>query len=143
MATRALVTGAGAICAAGRSPDEIFAAVVAGRSSIAPIASFDTSGFPSHLAGEIAGVDLRSLLADRKLLKFIRRTDVFGIFAAARAIEDAGATAWRETLADADAIVRFNDRFGCFVGLRRRHVRQPVRLLPADDRGARRPARVR
>ena len=53
VANRALVTGAGAICAAGRSPAEIFAAVADGRSSIAPIASFDTAGFPSHLAGEI------------------------------------------------------------------------------------------
>ena len=37
MANRALVTGAGAICAAGRSADEIFAAVLEGRTSIAPI----------------------------------------------------------------------------------------------------------
>lgn len=116
MADRALVTGVGAICAAGRSPVDIFAAITEGRSSIAPIGSFDTSGYPSHLAGEIAGVELRSLLADRKLLKFIRRTDVLGIFAAARAIEDTGATAWRDALADAGAIARFNDRFGCFVG---------------------------
>jgi 3-oxoacyl-[acyl-carrier-protein] synthase-1 len=116
VAARALVTGAGAVCASGRSPAEIFAALLEGRSSIAPITSFDTRGFPSHLAGEMAGVELRSLLADRKLLKFIRRTDVFGIFAAARAMEDAQATAWRDTLADADAVTCFNDRFGCFVG---------------------------
>ena len=116
MANRALITGAGAICAAGRSSDEIFAAVLEGRSSIAPIASFDTTGFPSHLAGEVTGIELRSLLSDRKLLKFIRRTDVFGIYAAGRAIDDAGATTWRDALADPDVVVRFNDRFGCFVG---------------------------
>ena len=116
MAERAFVTGAGTICAAGRSTDEIFTAIIEGRSAIAPITSFDTTGFPSHLAGEMAGVELRSLLADRKLLKFIRRTDVFGIFAAARAIDDAGATAWRDALVDTEAMDVFNDRFGCFVG---------------------------
>ncbi|MEP7063438.1 MAG: beta-ketoacyl synthase N-terminal-like domain-containing protein [Betaproteobacteria bacterium] len=116
MATRAWVTGAGAICAAGRSPAEVFDAVVAGRSAIAPIRSFDTTGYPSHLAGEVTGVELRALLADRKLLKFIRRTDVFGVFAAAQAMDDAKATAWRETLGDDAMKVRFNDRFGCFAG---------------------------
>ncbi len=116
MAHRVFVTGAGAICAAGRTPDTIFADIVDGRSSIAPIASFDTAGYPSHLAGEIAGVELRSLLADRKLLKFIRRTDVFGVFAAAEAMRDAGATQWRDALPDPEAATRFNDRFGCYVG---------------------------
>ncbi len=116
MAAHAFVTGTGVICAAGRTPADVFDALVDGRSSIAAISSFDSAGYPSHLAGEIAGVDLRSLLSDRKLLKFIRRTDVFGIFAAARAMEDAAATAWRETLGDDDAVTRFNDRFGCFAG---------------------------
>jgi len=116
MAARALVTGAGAICAAGRTPTDIFDALLAGHSAIAPITSFDTARYPSQLAGEITGVELRALLSDRKLLKFIRRTDVFGVFAAAQAMQDAGATAWRETLTDADAVTRFNDRFGCFVG---------------------------
>jgi len=116
MAQRALVTGSGAITSAGRTPADIFEAISAGRSAIAPITGFDTAAFPSHLAGEITGVELRSLLPDRKLLKLIRRTDVFGVFAAGEAMREAGATAWRDGLGDAAAATRFNDSFGCIVG---------------------------
>jgi 3-oxoacyl-[acyl-carrier-protein] synthase I len=114
MATRAFITGTGAICSAGRSPEEVFGAVLEGRSAIAPIAGFDSAPFPAHLAGEVGG-DLRALLHDRKLLKFIRRTDVFGIYAGGEAVKASGVTAWRDGLA-ADAAVAVNDRFGCIVG---------------------------
>ncbi|MFI4904892.1 MAG: beta-ketoacyl-[acyl-carrier-protein] synthase family protein [Burkholderiales bacterium] len=116
MAARALITGTGAICATGRSPAEIFAAALEGRSALAPLTNFDASAFPSQLAGEVGGIELRALLPDRKLLKFIRRTDVFGIFAAGEAVRAAGVTAWRDALGDAEAVIRCNDRFGCIVG---------------------------
>jgi 3-oxoacyl-[acyl-carrier-protein] synthase-1 len=113
--TRAIITGTGAICAAGQTPAEILDAVLAGRSALAPIATFDASALPASLAGEAGGADLRKLLPDRKLMKFIRRTDVFGIHAAGSAIEASGLPGWRATL-DADDAVRVSDRFGCIVG---------------------------
>jgi 3-oxoacyl-[acyl-carrier-protein] synthase-1 len=103
------------VCAAGRTPEEILATAASGRTAIAPIASFDTTGYPSHLAGEMIDLDLRSLVPDRKLLKFIRRTDAFGIYAATAAVDAAGTHAWRDTLDDA-ARARFADRFGCYAG---------------------------
>ncbi len=117
MPTRALVSGCGALSAAGRTPGEILDAILEGRSAIAPIKGFDTAGYPSHLAGELAGVELRTLLPDRKLLKLIRRTDVLGIYAGGAAIAASGVLEARDALGDdAAAVARFNDRFGCIVG---------------------------
>ncbi len=112
---RVVVTGAGAICAAGRSPEEIWKAVWGGRSAIAPIQNWDTSGWPAGAAGEIAGFDPRALVEDRKVHKLLRRTDLLGLYAAGRAIDDAGLVAHREALDAASADI-FNDRTGVFVG---------------------------
>jgi 3-oxoacyl-[acyl-carrier-protein] synthase-1 len=110
-----LVTGLGAICAAGRDPEAIWKSVGCGQSAIAPIQQWDASGWPTCMAGEITGVDPRVLVEDRKLHKLIRRTDLLGLYAAGRAIEDGGLLGYRETL-DAEASLTFNDRTGVFVG---------------------------
>src|SRR5512134_4082276 len=112
---RVLVTGTGAICGSGRSPAEILDAIAAGRSAIAPIQQWDASNWPAKFAAEVPDYNAAALTGDRKLLKFIRRTDVFGLFAADRAIEDAGFAAYRATL-DEVAANRFNDGCGVFVG---------------------------
>jgi len=112
---RILVTGTGAICGAGRSPDQILDAIVAGRSAIAPIRQWDVTHWPTRLAAEVPDYDAAKLTGDRKLLKFIRRTDVFGLYAADRAIEDAGFAAWRASLDEA-AAARFDDGCGVYVG---------------------------
>ena len=108
-------TGAGAVCAAGRTVDAIWEAVLNGRSAITPITEWDTSGWPVHMAGETTGVDNRTLVEDRKLHKLISRTDMFGLYAAGVAIQESGLIAHRESL-DAAAAARFNDRSGIFVG---------------------------
>ena len=79
---RIVVTGTGAICGAGKTPAEILAAVRAGRSAIAPIGQWDASRWPVRVAAEVADFNPGALLNDRKLLKLIRRTDVFGLYAA-------------------------------------------------------------
>ncbi len=112
---RILVTGAGAVCASGKQPEQILAAVIAGRSSIAPIAQWDASGWPTRVAGEIADLNPRDMVDDRKLHKLIRRTDLFGLYAAGRAIEQAGLAAHREQLG-VDAAAAFSDRTGVYVG---------------------------
>jgi len=63
------------------------------------------------------------LTGDRKLLKHIRRGDVFGLYAADRAIEQAGFAAWRATLDEAGAEA-FADGNGVVRRLRRRQLRQ-------------------
>ena len=67
------------------------------------------------IAAEVQDYNAGKLTGDRKLLKHIRRGDVFGLYAADRAIEQAGFAAWRETLDEAGA-ERFADGTGVFVG---------------------------
>ena len=114
-APRIVITGAGGICGSGRSPEEILTAIVAGRSAVGPIAQWDAAAWPVKIAAEVADYNAGALTGDRKLLKFIRRTDVFGLYAADRAIESSGLTKWRTTL-DEEAATRFADTTGVFVG---------------------------
>jgi 3-oxoacyl-[acyl-carrier-protein] synthase I len=112
---RILVTGGGAICGAGHTPEAILAALLDGRSAIGPLAQWDATDWPVGIAAEVKDYNAAKLTGDRKLLKHIRRSDVFGLYAADRAIEQAGFSAWRETL-DAAAAAAFADGTGVFVG---------------------------
>jgi 3-oxoacyl-[acyl-carrier-protein] synthase-1 len=113
--SRIVITGSGAICGSGRSPDEIFAAILAGQSSIRPIEQWDANAWRVRIAAEVGDYNAAALTGDRKLLKFIRRTDVFGLYAADRAIEQSGLAAWRASLDEA-AAERCADSTGVFVG---------------------------
>ncbi|HEX7628972.1 MAG TPA: beta-ketoacyl synthase N-terminal-like domain-containing protein, partial [Candidatus Methylomirabilis sp.] len=115
MSARVVVAGSGAICAAGKSPEEIWEAVRTGRSAIRPIRQWDASGWPTSLAGEIPEMEPRALVEDRKIRKLVKRTDLLGLYAAGRAIDDAGLVAYRGTLTSDDAAA-FNDRTGVYVG---------------------------
>ena len=110
-----VVTGTGAVCAAGSEPAAILDRILAGESAIGPIAQWDTTGWPVTVAGEIADFNARAMVEDRKLHKLIRRTDLMGLYAAARAIAASGLAAHRAMLAEADAAV-FSDRSGVYVG---------------------------
>ena len=110
-----VITGSGAVCAAGMDPQAILDAVLAGRSAIGPVKQWDTTGWPMRSAGEVVDLNPRALVEDRKLHKLIRRTDLFGLHAAGRAIEASGIAAHRETK-DADAAAIYNDRTGVYVG---------------------------
>ncbi len=112
---RIAISGVGAVCGAGLGVDQIWDAVVNGRSAIKPIRSWDVSQWPVGMGAEVTGVDNRALVEDRKLHKLITRTDLFGLYAAGAALQQSGVTAYRETLA-ADIVPRFNDRSGVFAG---------------------------
>ncbi len=113
--SRIVITGTGAICGAGRSPEAIMQALSEGRSAIGPIRGWDASQWGTQAAAEIADLDLRTLVSDRKQLKLIRRGDVLGINAATQALTASGLTAWRDALAE-DAMPAVNDRIGVYVG---------------------------
>jgi 3-oxoacyl-[acyl-carrier-protein] synthase-1 len=115
MTQRIVITGTGAVCGAGRNPREMLAAILEGRSAIAPIRGWDTNGWPVTHAAEIADFDARTLVDDRKLHKLIRRTDLLGIYAGDRAAEGAGYATYRDSLPEADA-AQFSDRTGIYVG---------------------------
>jgi 3-oxoacyl-[acyl-carrier-protein] synthase-1 len=115
MRPRVLVTGTGLISGAGRSVEETLEAVVTGRSAIAPVRAWDASGWPAAAAAEIADYDPDALAGDRKVLKFVRRTDVLGLYAATQAIDGGCLTTHRRGL-DAEAAVRLGERTGVYVG---------------------------
>ena len=112
---RVLVTGTGAVCGAGMNPGEILDAVREGRSAIAPITQWDTTGWPCRVAAEIPDFNPRALVDDRKLHKLIRRTDLVGLYAAGSALTSAGFVAHRDAL-DETAAAAYNDRTGVYVG---------------------------
>jgi 3-oxoacyl-[acyl-carrier-protein] synthase-1 len=112
---RVVITGTGAVCAAGRDPAAILEAVHAGRSAIGPIRQWDASSWPRRVAGEVPNFNARELVEDRKLHKLIRRTDLFGLYAADRAVEASGFAAYREGLESA-AAAQYSDRTGVYVG---------------------------
>jgi 3-oxoacyl-[acyl-carrier-protein] synthase-1 len=112
---RILVTGTAAVCAGGMSPEAIVEAAAAGRSAIGPIGQWDTTGWPVTVAAEMRDFNPRALVEDRKLHKFIRRTDMFGMYAGSQAIDAAGFIAARDAL-DPLAAAAFSDRSGLYVG---------------------------
>ena len=112
---RIVITGSGAICGAGSDPASIVAALVAGHCAVAPINSWDAQTWPCKVAAQVADYNGAKLLGDRKLLKLVRRSDVFGIYAGGQAIEQAGLPAAREAL-DTLAAADYADQTGCYVG---------------------------
>ena len=116
MSGRVVVTGSGAICAAGKTPGEIWDAVSTGRPAIRPIQQWDTSGWPTSLAGEVAALDPRALVEDRKVHRLLQRSDLLGLYVAGRALDDSGFVAYREAL-EPPAVAAVNDRTGVYVCL--------------------------
>jgi 3-oxoacyl-[acyl-carrier-protein] synthase-1 len=112
---RVLITGTGAVCASGMNPGAVLAALRDGRSAIAPITQWNTGGWPVRVAAEMPDFNPRALVEDRKLHKLIRRSDMFGLYAASQAIDAAGLMAPRDRL-DGEAAAAFSDRSGLYVG---------------------------
>lgn len=113
--TRVVITGTGAICAAGQSPLEIVDALLAGRSAIGPIGQWDVSQWPRRNAAEIRNLQPVKLVPDRKLHKLIRRSDLLGLFAGAQAIDSSGLVAYRDGLDEVSAAA-VSDDIGVYVG---------------------------
>lgn len=86
---RVVVTGLGIVSPVGHDIATAWAAIVAGRSGIAPITRFDTTRFPVHFGGEI-----RDLALDPYInAKEARRMDAFmqyGVVAGMQAMRDSG-----------------------------------------------------
>ena len=112
---KTVITGVGALCATGADPDAIWNAIVAARTGIGPISKWDASSWPIGIAGEITGVSPRTLVPERKLHKYLRRTDMFGLFAAGRAIDESGFAVYRDAL-QAGPAATYSDRSGVYVG---------------------------
>ena len=84
---RVAITGIGMVTPLGNDMPSTWRALLAGRSGVATICSFDASGFPVHIAAEVKGFDAAEVIEDRKLLKFANRYHRFGLAAADRQSE--------------------------------------------------------
>jgi 3-oxoacyl-[acyl-carrier-protein] synthase II len=86
-----VVTGIGAITPLADSAPATWEGLVAGRSGISPIASFDASGLPTRIAGEIHGFDAEAALGPKRARRAARFSQL-AIVAAREAVADAGLT---------------------------------------------------
>jgi 3-oxoacyl-[acyl-carrier-protein] synthase II len=86
---RVVITGIGLVCGSGRTKEEVWSNLLAGRSGVGPVTRFDVSGFPVRIASEVKDFDP---------LKFIEKKDVkkmdvfihYAIAAAQEAMDDSG-----------------------------------------------------
>ena len=89
MARRVVVTGIGLLCGIGRTAPEVWNNLLAGKSGMAPITSFDATGFPVTFAAEVKGfnpLDFMEKKEARKMGRFIH----FALAAAQEAITHSG-----------------------------------------------------
>ena len=84
-----VVTGLGLMTPVGQNAPDTWQSLVAGRSGIGPITSFDASAFPCPIAGEVAGFDPARFM-EQKTIRRIDRSVQFAIAACQEAVADAG-----------------------------------------------------
>ena len=90
MSRRVVATGLGVISPNAIGTEEFWQACLAGKSGIAPIEAFDTTGFPVRCAGEVKGFKARDYVENRKSLKIMGRNIRFGVAATRIAVEHSG-----------------------------------------------------
>src|SRR5947208_3339937 len=112
---RIIFSGVGGVCGAGLTIQAIWDSIQNGRSAIGPVQQWNSGRCPVPHAAEVVGVRAQTLVEDRKLHKFVSRTDLFGLYAAQIAIRESGLLPYREKL-DQQSTLLFNDRTGVFVG---------------------------
>ena len=86
---RVVITGLGIVSPVGHDVTSAWAAIVAGKSGIAPITRFDTTSFPVHFGGEIRELNLEPYISAKEA----RRMDAFmqyGVIAGKQAMRDSG-----------------------------------------------------
>lgn len=86
---RVVVTGLGVVTPVGNDVESTWQALLAGRSGIAPIESFDVSAYSTRFGGAIKDFDIEQYMP----LKEARKLDIFvqyGMAAAIQAYNDAG-----------------------------------------------------
>lgn len=86
---RVVVTGIGPVSNIGCGAAAFAASLRGGRSGVAPITSFDTTGFQRHVAGEVRDVDPAALLRTLDATRW-GRSSLLAAAAARLAADDAG-----------------------------------------------------
>jgi 3-oxoacyl-[acyl-carrier-protein] synthase II len=115
---RVVVTGVGLVCALGIGTEESWRNLVAGCSGIAPITSFDATGFDCRFAGEVKNFDPLQWM-ERKELKKMARFIQVGLAGADFAVRSAN---WKPEDSNLDEVgVYVSSGIGGFDIIEREH----------------------
>jgi 3-oxoacyl-[acyl-carrier-protein] synthase II len=89
---RVVVTGLGAVTPVGNDVESTWSALLAGKSGISRITTFEPDTFKVQIAGLVRDFDLARYLDEEQLelTRDLSRAGSFGVAAAAQALEDAG-----------------------------------------------------
>ncbi len=87
MKRRVVVTGLGVVSSIGIGKDEFWKNLIAGKSGISDITTFDTSDYPVHKGGEVKNFDPAKFIPKSRL-KDIGRASQFAIAATKMAFDD-------------------------------------------------------
>jgi 3-oxoacyl-[acyl-carrier-protein] synthase-1 len=110
---RVFITGRSALTATGTTAEDVWNAVLSGRTGIQEIEQYDLNQWSCRLGAELKDFQPAKMLPDRKLAKVISRQDVMGIYAAVQAIEHSQFITYRDSLPVVD---EFNEQTAVFVG---------------------------
>ena len=86
---RVVITGLGLLTPVGNTVDESWSNIVAGKSGIAPITSFDASQFSARISGSVKNFDPLQYISSKE----VKKMDAFihyGLAAGIQALEDSG-----------------------------------------------------
>jgi len=89
MKQRIAVTGLGLVTPVGAGREEVWQALLSGRSGFAPVESFDTSAYNVHVGAEVRGFDPDPYVRTQSPQE-LGRASRFAVAAARMALEDAG-----------------------------------------------------
>ena len=104
MSNRVVVTGLGVVSPVGNTVQSFWDSLIAGRSGLDRITFFDTTNYPSKIAGEVKSIDFTGIVDPKE----VNRTDrfiLFAVFAANDAIKDAGLNLASEDLTRIGTII--------------------------------------
>ncbi|MFH1615511.1 MAG: beta-ketoacyl-ACP synthase II [Planctomycetota bacterium] len=86
---RVAITGLGCVTALGESPDELFDALIHGKSGVGPIDLFDASEFTVRFGGEVKSFKIENYIPQRDGKRMDRFTQ-FAVASAVQAVKDSG-----------------------------------------------------
>jgi 3-oxoacyl-[acyl-carrier-protein] synthase II len=86
---RVAITGIGIVSALGVTREATWSGLLAGACGVGPVTVFDTEGYRSRVAAEVATAEIDALLSPLERRRW-SRSDRFGVVAAGEALADAG-----------------------------------------------------
>ena len=87
MKRRTVVTGLGVITPLGNSVDELWTALLDGKSGVGPVTRFDTADYSTKIAGEVKDFDA-SVYVEKKELRRMDLAEQYAIAATEQALKD-------------------------------------------------------